>query len=560
MKTPSLSPLRLGFLLAAAYWLLESVLHTFVFGDGGWASNLVGGHDPNELWMRLFTSLLLVGAGWVAERSVRAERHLRDDARRLGDLLRFVQHVRQGVEHAPGEAAAWTARAPTVAPPPLPETSAPPDPGRGRHPPDTGIGTDEIGTLSRMLEDLSRLLEIRLKELTFLLQLTHEINEGLLLDEILERAYETLRSVIPCSRLGIALLEDDGRTACSRWVRSDRPEVLLGTGYRAPIRGSSLERIIDSQEPRIINDLEQYLAEHPRSESTRLMVAEGIRSSLTCPLVAMGKPVGFAFFSSRRKDAYRAVHVDMFKLITGHFAVVVDRSSTYQQILQEKERSESLLLNVMPARIADRLRSGEQDVAECLPDVGVLFADIAGFTDSAGALPPESVVGVLRDIFGRFDHLCDRYGAEKIKTVGDEYIAIAGPPAAGDGGHLARIAELALAMLESAGSVRYPDGRTVRIRVGLHAGPVVAGVIGQKKFAYDIWGDTVNVASRMESTGEAGRIQVTEAVYTRLREEFLFECRGRIEVKGKGGMATYFLDSRQPTTGGAPQAPRECER
>ena len=542
----------LGLVLAAAYWLLESLLHTLVFDDGTLASNLLGSHDPNELWMRLFTAVLLVSAGGIAERSVRAERHLKDDAQRLGHLLRLVHHVRQGVQLTAGEDATWPLRGAMTAPPGPREPPV-------RDATDDGprmeavVGGDEIGTLSRMLQDLSQLLEMRFKELSFLLQLTHEINEGLLLDEVLDRAYETLRSVIPCSRLGIALLGGDGQTAYARWVRSDGPEVLLGNGYSATVRGSSLQRIIESQEPRIINDLEEYLREHPHSESTRLMVAEGIRSSLTCPLIAMGKPVGFAFFSSRRRDTYRAVHVDTFKLIAGHFAVVVDKSNAYQQILQEKERSESLLLNVMPARIADRLRSGEVTIAESLPDVAVLFADIVDFTDVAGSLSPESVVGVLRDIFGRCDRLCDRHGVEKINTVGDEYMAIGGPPAAGGDGHLVSVAELALDMLESVAQVRYPDGRPVRVRIGIHAGPVVAGVIGQRKFAYDIWGDTVNVASRMESTGEPGRIQVTEDVYARLQEEFLFECRGRIEVKGKGGMATYFLDARRLPPGIAPR-------
>ncbi len=551
------SMLWLGLGLAAAYWLLESLIHTLVFDGGTLAANLLG-HDPNELWMRLFTAVVLVGVGGIAARSVRAEHHLKVDAERLGHLLRFVDQVRQGVQHKAEEDPTSSLREATSAAPERREPPAPDANFDGLRIENLARG-DEIEMLSRMLQDLSHLLEMRFKELSFLLQLTHEINEGLLLDEILARAYETLRSVIPCSRLGIALLADDGQTAYTRWVRSDSPEVRLGAGYSAPIRGSSLQRIIESQEPRIINDLEEYLQEHPQSESTRLMIAEGIRSSLTCPLIAMGKPVGFAFFSSRRRDSYRAVHVDMFKLIAGHFAVVVDKGNTYQQTLQEKERSESLLLNVMPARIADRLRSGEETIAECLPDVTVLFADIVDFTDIASSLSPECVVGVLHDVFGQCDRLCDRYGVEKIKTVGDEYMAISGPSVADGNGPLVSVAELALDMLGSVGRVRYPDGRPVRIRIGIHTGPVVAGVIGQKKFAYDIWGDTVNVASRMESTGEPGRIHVTEAVYSRLREEFLFECRGEVEVKGKGGMATYFLDAKRQSPDGAPRPSRESE-
>ena len=216
---------------------------------------------------------------------------------------------------------------------------------------DLVFGEDHIERLTRILQELSGFLDVRFNELYALLQLIQEINKGLLLDEVLDRAYETLKSILPYNRLSVALIEHEGKVVRARWARSDYPELMLRKGYAGVMRGSSLDAIISSGEPRIINDLAGYLDIHPHSESTRLMVVEGIRSSLTCPLISMGRPIGFMFFSSRSVDTYRNVHVDIFKLIAGHLSVVVEKSNLYQQILQEKEKSQALLLNVMPARI-----------------------------------------------------------------------------------------------------------------------------------------------------------------------------------------------------------------
>lgn len=510
--------LPLGIVVAVLYWLLESALHTFVFHNGPLSATLLCEHDPNELWMRILISLLFIGFGIIADRMIAQERRRKEDAERVGRLLHFMSDVQRTIEHPSDETLKST----------IARIS------------DIEVSHDDLDSLTILLQEMTSFLELRFKELYALLQLTHEINKGLLLDDILDKAYETLQSVIPYERLGVALLDADGRAVRSRWVRSDRPdEILLGLGYSGSIRGSSLRWIIRSGEPRIINDLTEYLKAHPYSDSTRLMVAEGIRSSLTCPLIVMGKPIGFIFFSSRRSDVYRNVHVDMFKLIAGHLAVVVEKSTMYQQILDEKRVSESLLLNVMPARIAERLRAGEETIGEELPRVSILFADVVGFTSFASRVEPDAVVQLLRDIFVRFDRLCDQYGVEKIKTVGDEYMAMI------DGRAISRLAEYSLEMQRVVEEIRYPDGSPVRMRIGIHTGPVIAGVIGQKKFAYDIWGDTVNVASRMEATGEAGRIQVTEEVVEELRHDFVFETRGEILVKGKGTMRTFFLVARK---------------
>ena len=222
---------------------------------------------------------------------------------------------------------------------------------------------------------------------------------GLLFDEVLDKAYETLRLVLPYDRLSVALIDDDGEMARACWARSDNPEMMLRVGFAGPLEGSSLQGIISSGEPRIINDLAAYLEQHPDSESTRLMVAEGIRSSLTCPLISTGKPIGFMFFSSRTPDTYKDAHVEIFKLIAGHLSVVLEKSNLYQQILQEKEKSDRLLLNVVPARIAARLRAGEQPVVENFPEINIFFADIVDFTEFASRFSPESVVDFLREYF-----------------------------------------------------------------------------------------------------------------------------------------------------------------
>ena len=210
--------------------------------------------------------------------------------------------------------------------------------------------------------------------------------------------------------------------------------------------------------------------------------------------------------------------------------------------LQEAHaESEQLLLNILPAAIAYRLKSGERAIAERFESVTVLFADVAGFTRISSQTAPERLVSLLDALFSRFDELAEQYGLEKIKTIGDAYMVVGGLPIPSDD-HLESVARFALAMSAAVQSTADEfDAPDLTMRVGMHTGEVVAGVIGHKKFAYDLWGDTVNTASRMESHGEAGRIHVSGEVYEALKEKFTFEWRGEIEVKGKGLMRTWFL-------------------
>jgi class 3 adenylate cyclase len=202
--------------------------------------------------------------------------------------------------------------------------------------------------------------------------------------------------------------------------------------------------------------------------------------------------------------------------------------------------NERLLLNVLPAPIADRIRRGERLIADRFDDVSLMFADIVEFTRLSSGMTADELVGVLNDVFTVFDRIVDKSGLEKVKTIGDAYMVVGGMSDP-QPDHLARLAGMALELGRTIESIDACRRFSIRFRVGIHCGPVVAGVIGTKKFIYDVWGDTVNLASRMESTGIPGRIQVTPAVEERLRSAFQFDPRGVTEVKGVGPMSTFFL-------------------
>jgi adenylate cyclase len=216
----------------------------------------------------------------------------------------------------------------------------------------------------------------------------------------------------------------------------------------------------------------------------------------------------------------------------------------------EQTRSEGLLLSILPRAVAERLKHDPRATAERYADVTVLFADIVDFTPMSSGLSADELVAWLNELFSEFDRLSGRYRLEKIKTIGDAYMAVGGVPTPHQD-HVGASAELALAMRDGVAARKAPNGGAVRLRIGIHTGAVVAGVIGTRKFSYDLWGDTVNIASRMESQGVPDGIQVTETTYRRLRDRFDFAERAEIYVKGKGLMTTYLLLGKKRVTDGA---------
>ncbi|HEY9837105.1 MAG TPA: adenylate/guanylate cyclase domain-containing protein [Vampirovibrionales bacterium] len=222
-----------------------------------------------------------------------------------------------------------------------------------------------------------------------------------------------------------------------------------------------------------------------------------------------------------------------------------DLEEAYAQLEEEQKLSESLLLNVLPHSIATRLKQNPKNLADSYTNVSVLFADIVGFTELSSHISPWELVELLNQIFSEFDALADLHQLEKIKTIGDAYMVVSGLPEPRDD-HAQAIADMALDMQGAIASFNQKTGQNFRIRIGIATGPVIAGVIGIKKFIYDLWGDTVNIASRMESHGIPGAIQVTRETYQFLKGEYVFQERGKVFIKGKGEMTTYLLMGKNP--------------
>jgi adenylate cyclase len=221
-----------------------------------------------------------------------------------------------------------------------------------------------------------------------------------------------------------------------------------------------------------------------------------------------------------------------------------ERRDALSALREEQAKSESLLLNILPRSIADRLKAETRTIADHVNAASILFADVVDFTPLAEGLPPAEVVGVLDHLFSHFDELAEHYRVEKIKTIGDCYMVAAGVPAPRSD-HAQALALMALDMQAAMRSVDEVGHLGLELRIGINSGPVVAGVIGRKRFLYDLWGDAVNTASRMESHGTSGRIQITRATKQLLDDDFICEPRGTISLKGKGETETWYLVGRR---------------
>jgi adenylate cyclase len=225
---------------------------------------------------------------------------------------------------------------------------------------------------------------------------------------------------------------------------------------------------------------------------------------------------------------------------------ISQKDEAYRLLRIEEDKSERLLLNVLPKEIAPILKNENRTIADQFEEVSILFADLVGFTPLTAEMSPTEMVNLLNEIFSHFDTLVEKYAVEKIRTIGDNYMVAAGVPRSCEQ-HAHVMASMALEMKDYIENLPPRNGNKVQFRIGINTGPVVGGVIGHKKFVYDIWGDAVNVASRMESHGIAGRIQITPATYDRIKSDYVCEKRGCIPIKGKGDMETWFLLARKPT-------------
>jgi len=209
----------------------------------------------------------------------------------------------------------------------------------------------------------------------------------------------------------------------------------------------------------------------------------------------------------------------------------------------EQARSDKLLLNILPESIAERLKAESLSIADSHESVSIMFADLVNFTHTSAGMPPSELVNLLNQVFSKFDQLTEKYGLEKIKTIGDAYMVVGGVPSARED-HAQAVASMALEMQNALKEVAQRNQKELKMRIGINSGPVIAGVIGSSKFSYDLWGDTVNVASRMEHYAMADTIQVTEATYQLLKDDFTFKPLGPIAIKGRGEVVAYVLLSK----------------
>ncbi|MDB9315832.1 adenylate/guanylate cyclase domain-containing protein [Spirulina sp. CS-785/01] len=291
--------------------------------------------------------------------------------------------------------------------------------------------------------------------------------------------------------------------------------------------------------PQWISDLSRDVDFGEESGASKV----GLQSAFAFPIQSGNEMLGVMSFFGREQLPPDQNLLQMMAATGNQLGQFIKRKEAEKALWEQQEKTESLLLNILPQPIAERLKEDTQTIADNFDEVTVLFADLVGFTEIASDLPPIAIVEQLNVIFSQFDQLTERHNLEKIKTIGDAYMVVGGLPTPRTD-HASAIAEMALDMRDTIKQINQETGQQFQIRMGINTGSVVAGVIGTKKFIYDLWGDTVNTASRMESHGISGCIQVTAATYEHLKSQYRLEKRGVISIKGKGEMTTYLLVGR----------------
>lgn len=279
-------------------------------------------------------------------------------------------------------------------------------------------------------------------------------------------------------------------------------------------------------------------------ERKNLALAMGLVSGCSIPIISDGLVLGvMSFFSRQLLEPDRELK-QMFLTVSNQIGQFIQRQKVELALRNQQKQNESLLRNILPELIVQRLQTQQSTIADNFAAVSILFADLVNFTEWFNVLPPIEVVEILNEIFSEFDRLSEQFGLEKIKTIGDAYLVVGGLPQPCHN-HAEAIAEMALAMQKAIAQFNAETDKTISLRIGINTGEVVAGIIGTKKFTYDLWGDAVNIARRMESQGIPDTIQVSAATYELLKDKYSFQARGIIPVKGKGEMKTYLLTGKQ---------------
>jgi class 3 adenylate cyclase len=428
------------------------------------------------------------------------------------------------------------------------------------------IGDSNQRRLIKTQDDLqgsNTKLELSYNNLKSLSQLGQTLTSSLDTKEIILTINKHIQDIMESDIITIGMYEEDKGlikykflVKNHKYIPSMASENLNEDNFSA--------RCIKSNNEIIIKDLDN---EYPEFVSHIHDLWDEITQSLVyLPLQVENRLIGIFSIQSYNKDAYNSNQLSVLRTLASYIAIAIDNANAYKllskknkqlnehlekirtlnnQLEEEMNKSEKLLLNILPKSIAERLKKGENIISDYFPEASVLFADIAGFTKMSSKMSSqEKLVDILNEIFSSFDRVASKHGLEKIKTIGDCYMLAGGIPVPSED-HLERTTEASLEMIDTFKQLQEKLNIEVAIRIGINAGPIVAGVIGKNKFVYDLWGDTVNIASRMESNGFIGKINCSEYVYEKLKDKYSFEDRGEFEVKGKGIMRMYFLNKKK---------------
>jgi class 3 adenylate cyclase len=391
------------------------------------------------------------------------------------------------------------------------------------------------------LNALGERLDHKFAEIRALAEVTEHINAGIFFGEVLDNVFETFDRLIPYDRNGVALIEEaasGNRIARSHWKRARYDKILLGSNFASPLSGSSLNTLAETRMPRVINDLEKYLLDHPRSPSTRLIVREGIRSSLTYPLVARDKAIGFIFFSNLRPNTYQDRHIKTFSQIAGELALTLEKSRAYEELHLRNEFIKKVFGRYVTNEIAEMVLRDDRAVAlgGDRRKVTVLMSDVRNFTTMSETLPPEKVVDALNTHLGLMTKIIMKYGGSIDNFVGDAIVAVFGIPLTKPDDAARAIAcavEMQNAMAAVNAANESKELPPLEMGIGLNTGEVVAGNIGSDlRVKYSVIGSPVNIAARLESLASGGQIFASASTFAEARD--IVRTAGNLNVKVKG--------------------------
>ncbi len=388
---------------------------------------------------------------------------------------------------------------------------------------------------------ISSRLDHKFAEIKALNEITQRVTSGMFFDEVLGHVFEHFRELIPYNRIGVALIEraeTDKPIVRARWNRADYAPLHLKDGYAERLKGSTLEKIIETRLPRIINNLEEYLTQNPRSHASKKILKEGIRSSLTCPLVVQDQVLGFIFFSSTTPDTYRDQHVELFMQIAGELAITLEKSRIYEDLCVRNDFITKVFGQYVTNEVAEAVLRDNDSVSLGgeRRKVTVLMADLRGFTPMSEQLSAEEVVDALNIFLGRMVDIVMKYDGSVDNFIGDALLAVFGTPVSKPDDAARAVAcaiEMQNAMAGVNEEIESRGLHGLRMGIGLSTGEVVAGNIGSElRMKYSVIGGVVNLAARIESIADGGQVFAADPTYAEAAD--IIRTDGHLNVKLKG--------------------------